>query len=64
MTRLLGDAETPGRGFEESRGPVVRQAVIRQEIDAVFDENAHLRAEVDRLRGMLRTFGVDPDQAA
>ncbi len=38
-----------------------REQEINAGVASVFDENRHLRAEVERLRGLLREHGIEPD---
>jgi hypothetical protein len=40
-----------------------RRALLTGELIAVLDENDRLHAEVERLRGLLRQHGVEPDDS-
>lgn len=48
-------------GLEEGDENALTRSVVLQEIAGVFDENERLRAEVERLRGVLRRHGIEPD---
>jgi ATP-dependent Clp protease ATP-binding subunit ClpA len=46
----MAQPPAPGRGRD----------VVVAEVQAVFDENEHLKAEVERLNALLRRHGIDP----
>jgi len=59
VVQLLGSGQFV-EAFSEEQAKQ-REREFTANLARVFDENRHLRAEVERLRGLLRQHGIKPD---